>query len=208
MRRRNFIALISGAAVWAFAERAEADRKRRIGVLLVGNAEAESLRREIREGLRKGGYTEWQNIDFEVRSAERLDLLPSLATELVALKVDAIVAIFTPCALAAKRATADIPIVFQAGDAVGAGIVPNLAPGGVIRCDQVRPRLGLPRAQRFGRKSKLTKHQAREALKRVAAGETLREIALSYNVDHSTICAQGSARCRGLTEPGVVFFRA
>jgi DNA invertase Pin-like site-specific DNA recombinase len=40
---------------------------------------------------------------------------------------------------------------------------------------------------RFGRKPKLTKHQAREALKRVAAGETLREIALSYNVDHSTI---------------------
>jgi DNA invertase Pin-like site-specific DNA recombinase len=40
---------------------------------------------------------------------------------------------------------------------------------------------------RFGRRPKLTKHQAREALKRVAAGETLREIALSYNVDHSTI---------------------
>jgi putative ABC transport system substrate-binding protein len=109
MRRRNFIALISGAAAWAFAERAEADQKRRIGVLLLSNAEAESLRREIREGLRKGGYAEWQNIDFEVRSAEeRLDLLPGLATELVALKVDAIVAIFTPCALAAKRATADI----------------------------------------------------------------------------------------------------
>ena len=119
MRRRKFIALISGAAAWAFAKRAQADRKRRIGVLLLSNAEAESLRREIREGLRKGGYAEWQNIDFEVRSAEgRLDLLPSLATELVAIKVDVIVAIFTPCALAAKRATADIPVVFQAGDAV------------------------------------------------------------------------------------------
>ena len=40
---------------------------------------------------------------------------------------------------------------------------------------------------RFGRRPKLTKHQAREALKRVAAGETPREIALSYNVDHLTI---------------------
>jgi len=40
---------------------------------------------------------------------------------------------------------------------------------------------------RFGRKPKLTKHQAREALRRVATGEPLREIALSYNVDHSTI---------------------
>ena len=45
----------------------------------------------------------------------------------------------------------------------------------------------LAEGTRFGRKPKLTKHQAREALKRVAAGETLREIALSYNVDHSTI---------------------
>jgi len=44
-----------------------------------------------------------------------------------------------------------------------------------------------PEGTRFGRKPKLTKHQAREALKRVAAGEPLREIALSYNVDHSTI---------------------
>jgi hypothetical protein len=42
---------------------------------------------------------------------------------------------------------------------------------------------------RFGRRPKLTKHQAREALKRVAAGEPLRKITLSYNVDHSTINA-------------------
>ncbi|MCA6113251.1 Hin recombinase [Bradyrhizobium sp. CNPSo 4026] len=43
------------------------------------------------------------------------------------------------------------------------------------------------RGAQFGRKPKLTKHQTREALKRVEAGEPLREIALSYNVDHSTI---------------------
>jgi hypothetical protein len=41
--------------------------------------------------------------------------------------------------------------------------------------------------KRFGRKPKLTKHQAREVLKRVEAGEPMRDIALSYNVDHSTI---------------------
>jgi DNA invertase Pin-like site-specific DNA recombinase len=40
---------------------------------------------------------------------------------------------------------------------------------------------------RFGHKPKLTRHQAREALKRVAGGETLREIAMSYKVDHTTI---------------------
>jgi hypothetical protein len=94
----------SSLAVAARAQ--QTDRKRRIGVLLLSNAEAVSLRREIREGLPKGGYAEWQNIDFEVQPAEgKLDLLPSLATELVAIKVDVIVAIFTPCALAAKQAT-------------------------------------------------------------------------------------------------------
>jgi hypothetical protein len=47
---------------------------------------------------------------------------------------------------------------------------------------------------------------AREALKRVAAGEPLGDIALSYNIDHSTISqAQGAPCCRDLTEPGVVF---
>jgi putative tryptophan/tyrosine transport system substrate-binding protein len=134
MRRRDLIAGIAGSAVVSpLAARAQlANRKRRIGVLVISDAEAESLPTEIREGLRKDGYVEWRNIEFEVRSANgKLDLLPSLARELVAIKVDVIVAIFTPCALAAKRAAADIPIVFQAGDAVGSGIVPGLArPGG------------------------------------------------------------------------------
>jgi DNA invertase Pin-like site-specific DNA recombinase len=51
---------------------------------------------------------------------------------------------------------------------------------------------------RFGRRPKLTKHQAREALKRVAEGEPLREIALSYDVDHSTI-SRLKARCAKAT---------
>jgi putative ABC transport system substrate-binding protein len=68
----------------------------------------------------------------KVRSADgKLDLLPHLAAELVATKVDVIVAQFTGSALAAKRATSEIPIVFLAGDPVGAGVVPSLArPGG------------------------------------------------------------------------------
>jgi hypothetical protein len=56
---------------------------------------------------------------------------------------------------------------------------------------------------RFGRTPKLTKHQAREASKRVAAGETLREIALSYNVD---LQAQGPLRCRDILTPGGLVF--
>lgn len=134
MRRREFVRLLGGAAAaWPLSARAQQpDRLRRIGILLLGNAEAASLRTELRESLRKSGYVEGQNLQFEARSADgKLDLLPRLATELVATKVDVIVAQFTPSALAAKRATTEIPIVFVAGDPVGTGVVPSLArPGG------------------------------------------------------------------------------
>src|SRR5262249_2365648 len=82
--------------------------------------------------LRKSGYAEGQNLQFETRSADgNLDLMPRLAADLVAAKVDVIVAQFTPSALAAKQATTEIPIVFVAGDPVGTGVVPSLArPGG------------------------------------------------------------------------------
>ena len=71
---------------------------------------------------------------FEFRSAEeKLDLLPKLAAELVGLKVDVIVALYTPCAIAAKQATREIPIVIMSGDALGTGLVPSLSrPGGNI----------------------------------------------------------------------------
>ncbi len=77
---------------------------------------------------------EGQNIAFEFRSAEgKLDRLPELASELVQLKVDVIVALYIPCALAAKQATRDIPIVIVAADPVETGIVASLArPGGNI----------------------------------------------------------------------------
>jgi putative tryptophan/tyrosine transport system substrate-binding protein len=130
MRRREFITLAGGAAAaWPLAVRAQQpDRVRRIGVLLLDHAEAESLQTGLREGLREFGFVEGQNIRFEVRSAGgKLDQLPSLAAELVSIKVDVIVALFTPSALAAKQATGEIPIVFLAGDPLGTGIVPSLA---------------------------------------------------------------------------------
>ena len=134
IRRREFIALLSGAAVtWPFAARAE-QSVRRIGALLVGNADVDSFRTALREELRKSGYVEGRNLLFELRSAEeKLDLLPKLAAELVALKVDVIVALYTPCALAAQQATHEIPIVVVSGDPVGTGLVQSLArPGGNI----------------------------------------------------------------------------
>jgi putative tryptophan/tyrosine transport system substrate-binding protein len=134
MQRREFIGLIGGAAAWPVVVRAQQPKVYRIGVLLLGNADAESFQKEMREGLGKSGYIEKQNILFEFRSAEgKLDLLPGLAAELVALKVDVIVALLTPCALAAQKATREIPIVVVSGDPLGTGLVASLArPGGNI----------------------------------------------------------------------------
>jgi putative ABC transport system substrate-binding protein len=134
MRRREFITLIGGAAAWPLAARAQQPKVPRVGALYIGLADAESFKNEIREGLRDSGYVEGRNIAFEFRSAEgKLDRLPELAAELVRLKVDVIVALYVPCALAAKEATREIPIVIIAADPVETGIVPSLAhPGGNI----------------------------------------------------------------------------
>src|SRR3979411_3149240 len=135
MRRREFISLRGGAAgVWPLAARAQQSKVARIGALYIGLADAESFKNELREGLRELGYVEGQNIAFEFRSAEgKLDQLPELAAELVRLKVDVIVALYVPCALAAKQATRDIPIVIVAADPIETGIVASLArPGGNI----------------------------------------------------------------------------
>jgi putative ABC transport system substrate-binding protein len=127
LKRREFILLPGGAAAWSLAAYAQQTKVHRVGVLLVGNEDAGSFRTELREELRKSGYIEGQNLFFEFRSAEqKLDLLPRLAGELVALKVDVIVAVYTPCALAAKQATREIPIVVMSGDPVGTGLVTSL----------------------------------------------------------------------------------
>jgi putative tryptophan/tyrosine transport system substrate-binding protein len=129
MNRRAFITLLGSAlAAWPLAARAQQSKVARIGALYIGLADAESFNRELREGLRELGYVEGQNITFEFRSAGgKLDRLPELAAELVRLKVDVIVALYVPCALAAKQATREIPIVIIAADPVETGVVPSLA---------------------------------------------------------------------------------
>jgi ABC-type uncharacterized transport system substrate-binding protein len=135
MRRREFIKVIGGAAVgWPLVARGQQSKIARIGALYIGTADAESFKKELREGLRELGYVEGQNIAFEFRSAEgKLDRLPELAAELARIKVDVIVAVYVPPSLAAKQATGDIPIVVIVGDPVETGIVSSLArPGGNI----------------------------------------------------------------------------
>jgi putative ABC transport system substrate-binding protein len=78
MRRRDFITLLGGAAaVWPLEALTQQSKVARIGALYIGLADAESFKKELREGLREVGYVEEQNIAFEFRSAEgRLDRLP------------------------------------------------------------------------------------------------------------------------------------
>jgi putative ABC transport system substrate-binding protein len=88
----------------------------------------------FKENLRELGYVEGQNVEFVERSAHgQVSRLPQLAAELVHGKVDIIVAAFTPAATAAKNATSEIPIVMEAGDPLGTGLVASLArPGGNV----------------------------------------------------------------------------
>ena len=134
MRRREFIGLAGGATVWPFIAHAQPAQMRRIGALILGNADADAFRKEMREGLSKAGYVEGRNVLFDVRSAQgKLELLPKLAAELVAAKVDVLVALYTPCARAAQQATRDIPIVAIVANPVETGLIASLArPGGNI----------------------------------------------------------------------------
>jgi integrase len=97
----------------------------------------------FRQGLREHGYVEGQNLLIEWRVAEgRYDRLTGFAAELVSLKVEVIVTVATEAALAAKKATAAIPIVFtMVPDPVALGLVPSLARPGMLK-RHIRPTLG------------------------------------------------------------------
>ena len=102
MKRRAFMALLSGAAMgWPSAAPAQQLRVPTVGVLLSGNPDPEIFLKGFRDALREAGYIEGQNIRLEVRSGEgRASLLPGRAAELVRLKVDLIVASGLPALMA------------------------------------------------------------------------------------------------------------
>jgi putative tryptophan/tyrosine transport system substrate-binding protein len=129
MRRRRFLGVLSGAAVtWPLVARAQ-QVKPTIGFLDPGVPQVFA---GFTEGLRDLGYVEGQNITYVWRSAGgNPNVLPELAAELVALRVDIIATVASLPVRAAKSATSTIPIVFLVGDAVTTGTVSNLSrPGG------------------------------------------------------------------------------
>src|SRR2546426_11166287 len=137
MDRRRFLLT---SLVCAFASphatgAQQAAKIARIGWLAGNRAASPHLPEAFRQGLRDLGYVESGNVVIEYRDAEgKFERLPALAAELVALKVDVIVAGGTPQALAAKQATRTLPIVFAAAsDPVTDGLVTSLArPGGNV----------------------------------------------------------------------------
>jgi putative ABC transport system substrate-binding protein len=137
MRRREFIGLLGGAVTWPVAAHAQQRTMPVIGFLGVETADKWTSRlRAFRRGLGETGHVEGQNIDIQYRWAEaHNDRLPALAAQLVRSRVSVIVAPgSTPAALAAKAATATIPIVFSvATNPVEIGLVASLnLPGGNI----------------------------------------------------------------------------
>jgi putative ABC transport system substrate-binding protein len=144
MDRRAFITVVGGSVLTMplAVEAQQAGKMYRVGYLSQGTSAGAAVSPEsrgtglsgLRRGLRDLGWTEGENLVIEARFTEgKAERLAALVDDLVRLGLDAIVAVDTPPALAAKKATTTVPIVVISGDPVAAGVVASLAkPGGNV----------------------------------------------------------------------------
>jgi putative tryptophan/tyrosine transport system substrate-binding protein len=138
MKRREFITPLGGAAVaWPLAARAQqGERVRRVGVLIPQAADDPEMKARLaafQQGLERLGWSEGRNVRIDYRfAANNPDRFQPLATELVSLQPDVLLAYTTPVAVAFQRESRTIPIIFvSVSDPVGSGLVASLArPGG------------------------------------------------------------------------------
>jgi len=134
VKRREFLTLVGSATAWPLVARAQQPVMALVGLLSSVQLDDRQVG-AIRQGLKDGGYIEGRNVAIKYRSADaRFDRLPALAADLVADPVAAIVALAPPAAVAARAATATIPIVFVVGaDPVELGLVSSFnRPGGNV----------------------------------------------------------------------------
>ena len=139
MKRREFIALMGGAAAWPLAARAQqAERMRRVGVLISSTEDDPQVRRltaAFQQGLLELGWLEGRNVRIDFRFlGDDPSRIKTYAAELIALKPDALLASGPTPVVALQQEASTIPIIFaQVNDPVGAGLVETLArPGGNV----------------------------------------------------------------------------
>jgi putative tryptophan/tyrosine transport system substrate-binding protein len=132
-QRREFVALLGAAAAWPLTVQAQQPAMPMIGLLAPASATQVEIINAVRQGLEEAGFVEGQNVIIQTAFAEgQFDRLPNLVADLVRRHVTVVTALGVAAAVAAKRATTTIPVVFYMGeDPVGLGLVPSFNhPGG------------------------------------------------------------------------------